>query len=122
MNKYRKIFSVIPTHLILIFFAIVALIPIWIIFISSIKPHVEVYKNQIALPNNVFNVTSGNQSFEVEGLDDTNDVRLTISFGCNAGGNSYTKELLVNFYDDKTTVLLIERVVTCTPVIQVLYE
>ena len=51
MNKYRKIFSVIPTHLILIFFAIVALIPIWIIFISSIKPHVEVYKNQIALPN-----------------------------------------------------------------------
>ena len=51
MNKYRKIFSVIPTHLILIFFAIVALIPIWIIFISSIKPHVEVYKNQIAFPN-----------------------------------------------------------------------
>ena len=51
MNKYRKIFSGIPTHLILIFFAIVALIPIWIIFISSIKPHVEVYKNQIALPN-----------------------------------------------------------------------
>ena len=51
MNKYRKIFAVIPTHLILIFFAIVALIPIWIIFISSIKPHVEVYKNQIALPN-----------------------------------------------------------------------
>ena len=51
MNKYRKILSVIPTHLILIFFAVVALIPIWIIFISSIKPHVEVYKNQIALPN-----------------------------------------------------------------------
>jgi len=51
MSKYRKIFSGIPTHLILIFFAIVALIPIWIIFISSIKPHVEVYKNQIALPN-----------------------------------------------------------------------
>ena len=51
MNKYRKIFSGIPIHLILIFFAIIALIPIWIIFISSIKPHVEVYKNQIALPN-----------------------------------------------------------------------
>ena len=51
MNKYKKIFSGIPIHLILIFFAIVALIPIWIIFISSIKPHVEVYKNQIALPN-----------------------------------------------------------------------
>ena len=60
MNKYRKIFSVIPTHLILIFFAIVALIPIWIIFISSIKPHVEVYKNQIAFPNKTIKIGDNN--------------------------------------------------------------
>ena len=50
MISYKKIFNSIPVHLILIFFAIIALIPIWVIFISSVKPHVEVYKNQIALP------------------------------------------------------------------------
>ena len=78
--------------------------------------------NQIALPNNVFEVTSGNQSFGVTGLNDTDDVRLTLTFGCTAGGNTYTEEVLVNFYDDLKTVLLIERVVTCNPEVQVIYE
>ena len=50
MNSYKKILNRVPAHIVLIFFAIFALIPIWIIFISSVKPHVEVYKNQIALP------------------------------------------------------------------------
>ena len=50
MTSYKKYLNMIPIHLVLIFFAIVALIPIWIIFISSVKPHLEVYKNQIALP------------------------------------------------------------------------
>ena len=50
MNSYKKILNTVPAHIVLIFFAIFALIPIWIIFISSVKPHVEVYKNQIALP------------------------------------------------------------------------
>ena len=71
--------------------------------------------NQIALPNNVFEVSSGNQSFSVLGLNDTDDVRLTLTFGCTAGGSTYTEEVLVNFYDDLKTVLLIERVVTCNP-------
>ena len=53
MINYKKITESIPIHLILIFFAIIALIPIWIIFISAIKPHVEVYKNQLALPNKI---------------------------------------------------------------------
>jgi len=78
--------------------------------------------NQIALPNNVFSVSSGNQSFSVTGLNDTDDVRLTLTFGCTAGGNTYTEEVLVNFYDDLKTVLLIERVVTCNPEVQVIYE
>ena len=50
MTSYKKYLNMIPIHLVLIFFAIFALIPIWIIFISSVKPHLEVYKNQIALP------------------------------------------------------------------------
>lgn len=78
--------------------------------------------NQIALPNNVFEVSSGNQSFSVLGLNDTDDVRLTLTFGCTAGGSTYTEEVLVNFYDDLKTVLLIERVVTCNPEVQVIYE
>ena len=53
MINYKKIIERIPIHLILIFFALIALIPIWIIFISAIKPHVEVYKNQLALPNKI---------------------------------------------------------------------
>ncbi|MDC0057405.1 carbohydrate ABC transporter permease [Alphaproteobacteria bacterium] len=53
MINFKKITESIPIHLILIFFAIIALIPIWIIFISAIKPHVEVYKNQLALPNKI---------------------------------------------------------------------
>jgi|TARA_B100001964_G_scaffold237144_2_gene300116 raffinose/stachyose/melibiose transport system permease protein len=53
MINFKKIIESIPVHLILIFFAIIALIPIWIIFVSAIKPHVEVYKNQLALPNKI---------------------------------------------------------------------
>ena len=78
---------------------------------------------QISLPDNLFNVNSGNQTFDVVGLSDTNDIRITLTFDCDVGAReNLNEELLVNFYDDMRTVLIIDRVVTCNPTIQVIYE
>ena len=34
----------------------------------------------------------------------------------------YTKEVKADFFDDKITVLLIEKVIGCEPTIEVIYE
>ena len=78
---------------------------------------------QIALPNNVFNVTSGNQSFVVEGLVETNDVRVTLIYDCDTGKQeNLSEEVLVNFYEDTKTVIEITSVLICNPDIKVFYE
>ena len=78
---------------------------------------------QIALPNNVFNVTSGNQSFVVEGLVETNDVRVTLIYDCDTGKQeNLSEEVLVNFYEDTKTVIEITSVLICNPEISVFYE
>ena len=78
---------------------------------------------QIALPNNVFNVTSGNQSFVVEGLVETNDVRVTLIYDCDTGKQEdLSEEVLVNFYEDTKTVIEIGSVLICNPDIKVFYE
>ena len=79
---------------------------------------------QISLPDNVFDVVQGldSQSWDVVGLSDTNDVRVALTYDCSVGGKGYSDEVQANFYEDRKTVLLIERVVTCQPNIQVIYE
>ena len=75
-----------------------------------------------ALPEYSSNISSNNQNFEVYGLKKTNDVYVTLTFFCTADGVFHTKEMKADFYDDKTTVLLIEIVIGCKPTIQVIYE
>ena len=38
------------------------------------------------------------------------DVKVTLTFSCEVGNNLYNEDVLVNFYEDKTTVLEISRV------------
>ena len=59
---------------------------------------------------------------EIYGLKNTIDVYVTLSFFCTADGENHTKEVKADFYEDRTTVLLIERVIGCEPTIQVIYE
>jgi len=75
-----------------------------------------------ALPEHAFDFNSNNQSFEIYGLKNTIDVYVTLSFFCTADGENHTEEVKANFYDDKTTVLLIEGVNGCEPDIKILYE
>ena len=75
-----------------------------------------------ALPEHAFDFNSNNQSFEIYGLENTDDVYVTLSFFCIADGMKHTKEIKANFYVDKTTVLLIDTVIGCEPTIQVIYE
>ena len=75
-----------------------------------------------ALPEHAFDFNSNNQSFEIYGLKNTIDVYVALSFFCTADGENHTKEVKANFYDDKTTVLLIEGVNGCEPDIKILYE
>ena len=78
---------------------------------------------QISLPDNLFDITSSNQTFDVVGISDTNDVRVTLTFDCSVGGKeNLNEEVLVNFYEDRRTVLIIDRVLNCNPAIQVIYE
>ena len=75
-----------------------------------------------ALPEHAFDFNSNNQSFEIYGLKNIIDVYVTVSFFCTADGENHTKEVKADFYEDRTTVLLIERVIGCEPTIQVIYE
>ena len=75
-----------------------------------------------ALPEHAFDFNLNNQSFEIYGLKNTIDVYVTVSFFCTADGENHTKEVKADFYEDRTTVLLIERVIGCEPTIQVIYE
>ena len=75
-----------------------------------------------ALPEHAFDFNSNNQSFEIYGLEKTDDVYVTLSFFCTADGMKHTKEIKANFYVDKKTVLLVDTVIGCEPTIQVIYE
>ena len=75
-----------------------------------------------ALPEHAFDVYSGNQSFEIDGLDNTKDVYITLVFFCTADGEFHTEEFKADFYDDKITVILIDRVIGCEPIVEVIYE
>ena len=78
---------------------------------------------QISLPNYVLDVTSQNQTFTLDkGMVRIDDVIVTLTFSCSAGNNLYNEDVLVNFYEDRKTVLEISRVVVCNPDIKVLYE
>ena len=75
-----------------------------------------------AFPEHAFDFNSNNKSFEIYGLKNTKDVYVTLSFFCTADGEFHTEELKADFHEDKTTVLLIEKVIGCEPTVQVLYE
>ena len=75
-----------------------------------------------AIPEYSLDISSNNESFEVYGLKNTEDVYVTLTFFCTADGEFYTKEVKADFFDDKITVLLIEKVIGCEPTIEVIYE
>ena len=75
-----------------------------------------------AIPEYSSDISSNNESFEVYGLINTEDVYVTLTFFCTADGEFHTEELKADFYEDKTTVLLIEKVIGCEPTVQILYE
>ena len=75
-----------------------------------------------AIPDYSLDISSNNESFEVYGLKNTEDVYVTLTFFCTADGENYTEEVKANFYEDRTTVLLIEEVIGCEPTIKVIYD
>ena len=79
---------------------------------------------EISLPNYVLDViTSENQIFTLDKWMPTiEDVKVTLTFSCSAGNNLYNEDVLVNFYEDKKTVLYVQSVNGCNPDIVVLYE
>ena len=78
---------------------------------------------QISLPNEVFNVTSNNQSFEYSTWWEVTDVKVLLIYDCETEQKeNLNKEVLVNFYTDKITVLEISSVANCNPEVKVLYE
>ena len=82
----------------------------------------ELTFKQIALQNKVFNVTSNNQSFEYATYN-RNDISVTLIYDCETDKKeNLNKEVLVNFYEDKITVLEISSVANCNPEVKVLYE
>ena len=77
---------------------------------------------QISLPNEVFNVTSNNQSFEYATYG-RNDISVKLIYDCETGNQkNLNKDVSVNFYEDKITVLEISKVTVCDPEVKVLYE
>ena len=77
---------------------------------------------QISLPNEVFNVTSNNQSFEYATYN-RNDISVKLIYDCETGNQkNLNKDVSVNFYEDKITVLEISKVTVCDPEVKVLYE
>ena len=80
----------------------------------------------------------GTFDIDIEKLSDTNDVRVILTFDCDTATIRHElygvvrdgipdyfdikKEVLVNFYKDKRTVILVEASPVCNPEISVFYE
>ena len=78
---------------------------------------------QISLPNYVLDVTSQNQTFTLDKwMPKIEDVTVTLTFSCEIDTNLYSGDVLVNFYEDKKTVLYVQSVASCNPDVVVLYE
>ena len=75
-----------------------------------------------AIPEYSSDISSNNEIIEVYGLKNTEDVYVTLTFFCTADGEFYTEEVKADFFDDKITVLLIEKVIGCEPTIEIIYE
>ena len=75
-----------------------------------------------AIPDYSLDISSNNESFEVYGLKNTEDVYVTLTFFFTADCDFYNKEVKADYFDDKITVLLIEKVIGCEPTIEVIYE
>ena len=82
----------------------------------------ELTFTQIFVSDAVFNVTSNNQSFEYATYWEVTDVKVLLIYDCETEQKeNLNKEVLVNFYDDKITVLEISSVANCNPEVKVLY-
>ena len=82
----------------------------------------ELTFTQLFVKNKVFNVTSNNQSFEYATYN-RNDISVKLIYDCETGNKkNLNKEVSVNFYEDKITVLEISKVTVCDPDVKVLYE
>ena len=83
----------------------------------------ELTFTQLFVNNKVFNVTSNNQSFEYSTWWEVTDVKVLLVYDCEAEQKeNLNKEVLVNFYTDKITVLEIPSATNCNPEVKILYE
>ena len=83
----------------------------------------ELTFTQLFVKDKVFNVTSNNQSFEYSTWWEVTDVKVLLVYDCEAEQKeNLNKEVLVNFYTDKITVLEISSIANCNPEVKVLYE
>ena len=106
------------------------------------------WTKQINLNNKIFydiipvyrNYDSNYKTFDIDitKLSDTNDVRVILTFDCDTATIRHElygvvrdgipdyfdikKEVLVNFFKDKRTVILVEASPVCNPEISVFYE
>jgi len=80
--------------------------------------------SQISLPGYVFTVNSKQQSFTLdEGMPEgVNDIRISLTYNCSVGDRTITSSVTANFFEDKKTVIEINRIVTCGPEFVILYE
>ena len=80
---------------------------------------------QVALPNNLLIVSQDNETFEITNLEETGNLTATVVYSCEGGDND-SKDLTVNFYDDKKTVIEVDGVIRtqagCTVGMNVYYE
>ena len=80
---------------------------------------------QVALPNNLLSVSNDNQIFELTDLKETGNLTATVIYSCEGGDND-SKDLTLNFYEDKTTVIKVDKVIRsqagCVVAMIVLYE
>ena len=93
--------------------------------LKIIEPYDRVEYNQISLPGYVLN-PNGNQiqTFILDegmssGLD---DIRLSISYFCTVGGDTYNRDVFVNFVEGYTTVVELLSVNVCGLVLDIRYE
>ena len=93
--------------------------------LKIIEPIDRVEYNQISLPGYVLNPNgSQTQTFTLDegmssGLD---DIRLSISYFCKDSGNTYNKDVFVNFVEGYTTVVELLSVNVCSLVLDIRYE
>lgn len=80
--------------------------------------------SQISLPGYVFDVSSKQQSFALdEGMPEgVNNIRVSLTYNCSVNNRTITSDVTVNFFEDKRTVIEINRIVTCVPEFIILYE